>query len=47
VVGVKEKAAPHPAFGHPLPEGEGTLYTFSLREKDRMRVGMFEIQKWQ
>jgi len=30
--------APHLAFGYPLPEGEGKLYTFSLREKDRMRA---------
>ncbi|HEY4743833.1 MAG TPA: AAA family ATPase, partial [Desulfuromonadaceae bacterium] len=28
---------PHPAFGHPLPTGEGEQYTFSLWEKDRMR----------
>jgi len=34
-----EKARPpHLAFGHPLPQGEGILYTFSLWEKDRMRA---------
>lgn len=27
----------HPAFGHPLPKGEGKQCTFSLWEKDRMR----------
>jgi len=31
------RGGPHPAFGHPLPEGEGKLYPFSPREKDRMR----------
>jgi len=33
----KNAEAPHPAFGHPLPEGEGKLCPFSLWEKDRMR----------
>jgi len=33
----KSAEAPHPAFGHLLPEGEAKLYTFSLWEKDRMR----------
>jgi len=29
--------APHPAFGHPLPTGEGKHCSFSLWEKVRMR----------
>jgi len=31
---------PHPAFGHPLPNGEGiVLYAFSIREKVPQRGG--------
>jgi len=29
--------APHPAFGHPLPEGEGEMRPLALRERDRER----------
>jgi hydrogenase maturation protein HypF len=30
--------APHPAFGHPLPEGEGEMNSLALRERDRERA---------
>jgi tetratricopeptide (TPR) repeat protein len=32
-------SSPHPAFGHPLPTGEGEKHSFSLWEKVRMREG--------
>ncbi|MBI1920944.1 MAG: excinuclease ABC subunit UvrA [Geobacter sp.] len=40
----KKRVAPHPAFGHPLPEGEGNRGTLSLRERAGVRAKINEAR---